>query len=363
MKKKIYLVIILGGFSLSSVFAQRFDCRYIESLYNSVPTHLLGGDNCYINGFRVKVDSLNSVITNVGVRIPNIGDLSDALLESFAERKLLEVMLAKSRHDLINVLDYSKAKLLFNGDDYVRGAFWNLKEGLKVVKENESMQIYRDSLSYSIQWGKGNDKVALNFPANIQIITSKDKAELECGLADLLMSDYNFEQDVTTVDISSLEKKEGDVYAKKGSKFIIDGITNSTYLQKDKQSNYELIYSPGHIAKTFSNLFYFPKLGNNSIEIEIQHRRYANEISKYILTLPQLVAFCNANALTPYIGIESEKEELLEATVILHSKKYNYIHLLYVKTNTETLMRSSGAVMYCQMYSYINTDNVADLFM
>ncbi len=103
-------------------------------------------------------------------------------------------------------------------------------------------------------------------------------------------------------------------------------------------------------------------MGNNNIKIEIEHKRYANETSNYTLSLPQLIAFCNANSLTPYIGIEGVKEELLEATVILHSKKYNYIHLLHVRTNTETLMSSGDAMIYCRMYSYINTDNVTNLF-
>lgn len=353
---------VLGGGSLSSLFAQRFDCKYIESLHNSIPTQLIDIDSCHLNGFKVKLDSLNNVVTNIGVRIPNIENLSDPLLESFAERKLLEVMLTKSQHGLINVLDYSKAKLIFNGADYIAGPFWDLQEGLNVVKENETMLIYRDSLNYSIQWGKGDDKFALNFPANIQTITSKDKAELEGELADFLMSGYDLGQDATSIDITSLVTKEDNIYMTKGDNFILDNITNTTYFQKDKQGQYELIYSPDQIAETFANLFYFPQLGNNSIEIEIEHKRYANETSNYTLSMSQLAAFCKANSLTPYIGIESVEEKLLEATVILHCKKYNYIHLLHVRTNTETLMNSSDAKIYCRMYSYINTDNVANLF-
>lgn len=361
-KSKIYIVILLSTLTLSNIFAQRFDCKYIESLYSSMPSQLIETDSYFLNGFKVKVDSLNGTITNVGVQVANIENLSDSLLVSFIERKLLEIMIANNRHDLINVLDHSKTKLIFNGDDYIIGPIWDLKEGLNIVRENETMLVYRDSLNYSIQWGKGNDKFAMYFPANIQAITSKDKAELEVELADLLTANYNFTQKGISIDVTNLEEKEEGVYIKAGRNFILDNITNNIYFQKDKQGQYELIYSPDYIAETLANLFYFPLLGNNNITLEIQHKRYANKTSDYILSISQLINFCQMNSLIPYIGIESVKEELLEATVILHSEKYNYIHLLHVRTNTESLMNSSNAVIYFQMYSYINTDNVTNLF-
>ncbi len=254
VRKKIVAIMTLAFISPGAI-AQQFDCRYVESLYKDVPAQLIEIDSCLLNGFRVKVDSLDGIVTNVGVKIPNIENLSDSLLESFAERKLLEVMLAKSQHDLINVLDYSKAKLFLNGADYIKGPFWDLKEGLNVVKENETMLIYRDSLNYSIQWGKNDDKFAINFPANIQAVTSKDKAELENELAGLLISDCDLKQDAVSVDVTSFEKREDNVYATKGDCFILDNITNSTYFRKDKQGHYELIYSPDQIAETFANLF------------------------------------------------------------------------------------------------------------
>ncbi|MFI3282150.1 MAG: hypothetical protein SNG10_01305 [Rikenellaceae bacterium] len=358
------ILIIVCAFAVYTAKAQQCEYRYLESIYEKLPSAIKtegGGD---ISGFSVEMTyNGDGVVSTLGVRLP-IFDGDSTLVSQFAKRYFLDLILTKSDLDIKNVLDRNKSKLYFNGAEYQVGPYWNLHNGLSILNRSVSYEMKRDSLEYRLVWKDSDNSIlALKFPANIQILTGRDKLELESEIESLFTKDFEAKDISEILNTDSLYTKlESGVYAKIGESFLIDSMSSTTYYTRKKANKYEFVYSPDMLGYSLVNLLLrYTKYGDKTT-INVEQRMYGNSVKTFKITTNSLREFCETNGFDPYIGVESCSDDRVEATVILHNKELNYIHMFHVATDVNSLFGSKDSFISARLFSYIPFDNVADIF-
>lgn len=358
---RYYALLIVCVFASFGANAQQFSSALLQTIYEKLPA--TSSDSLRVKGFEVGVERTNKgVISELGVRIPIMSGDS-TLVGNFIRRTLLDIITAEKGRDLMNVLDRNKCKLYLNDAEYQEGPFWELERGVAIATDCSSFDLRRDSLAYSVFWGRENgDKLKMTFPANIQILTGMDKVEMELALADILFAPYPAVQDEVVQD-SALYTKQGSLYVKEDKSFLIEDMTNTTYYSKRwLTGHFDLVYSPDYVAETLMNLFLVSSEYGASTNLYLQHNVYGNKTLEYELTLDDFLAYCRANNFELYAGAEEVTKEEIKATVIAYSKEANFIHLLYVSTDIGAIFSTQKRVISAYLYTYISYDNVANLF-
>ncbi len=359
---KSYLLLTICVFALYSANAQMFKSVYLESIYDNLPETIKDSGEGVIGGFNVDIEyDSDGVISQMGVDLP-IFDQDTTLISSFSERFFLDLLLATREHDRKNVLDRSKCKLYFNGAEYQKGPFWSLSSGLRTLKECRSFDVKRDSLSLSMRWSDGSNTLDLTIPANIQIITGLDKPELESGLERLMLSHTNKNVRYAESNVSKYTAFGDDLYLNIGKNFLIDSLTNTTYYTKNKRGKFEVIYNPDRLAESFANLFLCSTKESEKTKLRIEQHMYGRNTRGFEVTIGTFHSFCKANGLEVYVGFERIEQSEVEASIILHNREYNYIHLLHIISNVDSMFSSKEQSLEARMFAYIPFDNVAELF-
>ncbi|MFR9591083.1 MAG: hypothetical protein SNG27_01650 [Rikenellaceae bacterium] len=344
--------------------AQLCENIYLASIFEKLPYDIKSNGEGEIDGFRVKVEyNPYGVVSTVGVKLP-IFEGDTTIISSFVERFFLDLILAQRDLDIKNVLDHSRSKLYFNGAEYQKGPYWNLSNGLSILNRTILFDMRRDSLEYSLEWGDGNNStLALKFPANIQILTGKDKSELENGIEAQFVkcSEINnpkFESE----EEEKYSKLKSGLFARNGVSFLLDSISSTTYYTRKRSNSYEVVYTPDMIAPSLSNLLLMRSEFGDETIIQVEQRMYGNSIKSFEITTNTLRRFCEANELKTYVGVEKVNGDKIEATVLLHNAELNYLHMLHVITDISSLFSSDRKFMSARLFSYIPFDNVTDLF-
>lgn len=359
-----YLLLIVCAFAICEVKAQQCEYLYLESIYEKLPTEIKDNKGGSLSGFTVEVGcNSQGIVSQLGVNIP-IFDGDSTLISSFVERYFLDLILAKTDQDIENVLDRSKSKLFYNNAEYQIGPYWKLSEGLPLLNSSVSFNMRRDSLEYRLVWkDEANNSLGLDFPANVQILTGKDKTELENSIEDLFSQSSVITNPITIPVADSLYAQiKGKLYEIKGESFIVDSMSNTTYYTRKKAKQYEPVYTPDMLAMSLVNLLLLESEYGDQTAIRISQSLYGNQTKSFDITTNTLRDFCLINGLDTYVGVEKNEEKLTEVTVILHNRELNYVHLLHIAANVDSIFGSGEKYMDARLYSYIPADNISNIF-
>ncbi|MFR9546058.1 MAG: hypothetical protein SNJ29_10835 [Rikenellaceae bacterium] len=358
------VIITICASVLYNINAQICENNYIESIYEKLPPAVKLCGEGVVKGFKVDIQqNQRGVITTLGINMPILeGD--STLVGLFIRRYFLDLILADKEIDIKNVLDRNKSKLFYNGAEYQKGPYWSLPNGLSLLNQCVSFNMNRDSLHYKVQWrDSANNTLALNFPANVQIITGKDKSELESEIESLFVRHRDTMSVGSISSDASLYKETKDgVYAKDGESFLLSEMTNTTYYTKNDRGNFEVIYSPDMLAPSLLNILLLRTEQGDKTTIKVEQRMYGNEIKTFDISTNTLRSFCETNGFNSYIGVESVAEDKIEATLLLHNAELNYLHMFHVATNVNSLFGTEDKFMSARLFSYIPFDNISDLF-
>ncbi len=364
VKRVIYILIFIAcAISVVQANSVSFTSEHIEEIYRELPKNESGEMVDSIDSFQIRVTQYDSQIKDLGVRIDNL-EFDNPEIKKFVERKVLELLLAKGVDDVSIVLDHSKCRLIYNGLDFSRGLDWELHEGLSVLKQFTSYMYRNDDSFHYIEIKDGVNVLEILFPVNIQIMTDRNKRELELELEDLMRLGFDvdiYEKEPTKSRYNKLD----DIYLS-STKFLYDeSINNATYYDFDG-AEFTPLFSSDHAVESFVNLFHFANDNTSKIDLVVMQHLYGNQERVYTVTLDKLIAYCRANNADVYVGIEKKEEEMLNACVLLDCKAMKCLHILHVRGDLSTLFESAKdderRSIFVNLYAYVPTDNIGNLF-
>jgi hypothetical protein len=302
----------------------------------------------------------NSVLTNLGLWLRgmyNLGTYEQKVI-SFIERTLLRMSFDNTIPEMQCTAEALQINFLFHDKKLIFTTLSGFNELLDSINNSSRFTLSRDSYYIVAEWGNNSRNIQMVFPNNYQLITGKNKKELDeellCKLGGINIE--KFPGDTTKTFENSNDSLP--VLVSKGSSYM--NLFTSDVYYKYKGNDSILVFDEGLISNSISNLFLIKGLmGKRSIQLN--QKLYGRRSAAFNLNLQQFINFFE-NDFHRFIGIESSKPDSIEGTVIFSHKYFNFIHLLHFKTNTHEIFCNNGNIQ-ADLFTNIPMHNVLNTFM
>lgn len=200
-------------------------------------------------------------------------------------------------------------------------------------------------------WIYNSNTFNICFPLYRELIDGSDKKESD----EILYNDlYNARlESIKPIDdevsLENLEEFKDGIYVRKGTVFLIPDLTSNVYYV-EKGKSFEPLYSLEYPEISMNNLFLTDIHGEGKI-LALTHRSYGYFTPEITMPLLNFLNFFKDDFET-LCHTRYNKKGNLETIIVLNHKKLNYIHLLRVVSDKESLF-SSNTVFKADFYSNI----------
>jgi hypothetical protein len=279
----------------------------------------------------------------------------------FIERFLLELVLAADSKEITSLLDHHGIFMQRNGRKFGEGNVNSIHAILNEIEDPVSFTLSKNEKSYIAAWEYGLQNLfTLQFPLNRELITGTNKLEADNVLFDQLQDTNCTNLSGFTnymADDTQLTSNDGTIYICKGESFILDIINENTYYKK-ADKGYQPVFDANYPGESLSNLF-LGNLENNNLKIHVTHSMYGNYNPEFEMKLNDFICFFK-NDFKVYTASYQKESGVINSTVVFQNKQYDYIHLLIISTNKETIFNGNG-VLSASFRSNIPQHNINSL--
>jgi hypothetical protein len=321
---------------------------------------------CDIHGQKLPVKAVfnpQGQVTHLGVDIFSFDAnlfYPNSLL-SFLERTFLEYVIWNDLEHMVRKNLEDGLSLLIEGKAFGMGTRDAVSDFLPMLLcKSLALDLVNDSLLYTATLTcPGSGSIQLLFSANYQLVSGMDKKEYADHLFSAVSS-YRHSGSEVIVPGRVLPYKD-DVLVSPG-KFFFKDITSDTYFRMTDGGIYELLSDQRYPLESFSNLLLTGGTGERNITLDIEQKMYGRDKRRYNVKVNDFVKYF-AQGHELYFGSERGDESTLSGTMIMYNRQMNFINLLYVEADRNTLFASArDQVVTGKLYTNIPTDNVANLF-
>lgn len=325
----------------------------------SVPveeTHPDGDVFVEYKGYPLVARYRNGILEHLGVDIFGYpgGTMQEQVLMDFIERYHLQLLLLSQDAERAFRMDLDgvEAPSLFYTPVH-RDGFVALR--LEQIQEKR----------YNAVWGnfESGDIRQMTFPADYQLLSGKNKIELEDGFLASLEGSFPVSEDMMD-DLStlSLERVRKNLYRYPGACYLIPEITSSVYFEKVK-GHYVLVREEECPLESMVNLFTGPSSLSGDPKVSIRVLKYGYASCEAECTLQQFLGRNRMAGCVPYVGMESYDEETGEmaATLILHNEALGYDHVAKVTAN-RSIFGKAGGSLEMVISVFVPIHNIKNLF-
>lgn len=155
------------------------------------------------------------------------------------------------------------------------------------------------------------------------------------------------------------ERAGGLFYIKNGSEYYAEHIRNDSYAIKKGKEIVPLL-DASYPQESVMTLFTTPAAARN-FDIELHHHKYGFAEDIVTINLSDLLASCIEAGCIPFVGIEKCEKDAITASVFLVNEACGYNHIMKV-TLRPSLLRTASGCISADLYTYIPTHNISDLF-
>ena len=310
-------------------------------------------------------------ITRIGIRLfpEQYAEVFSPEALHFLECTALEMLLSPKSPRTTSKLKEYKMNWLYNNAPFGEGLFQTFDVSLRAITDSSDFQLLRDSLAFTAQWAHPvYGTTTVTFPAQYSLISGKDHKELGDELGQMLsvFQKSEIERHVSNVEPVSDEmlsrlNDSVQVYVKRGKSFLLPEINSNTYYLKTNPYTYRLLYNKRYQDATLANLFISNSMPNQSLTLDITHRKYGFTEQKYQIKLSDFIAFFDEWKFETYVGFEPTNYPDIKAVVILYNREFNYVNMLLVDA-VEDLFFENNSNIKCRMYAFIPSHNIKSLF-
>ncbi len=367
---QIFFILIFSFVALHLFSNVEFETKRVRDTYMQLPVSMqkmteenklnqnftIRSENI-IQGSQIKI-SFNSInqINHIGLNLfeesEKKGDYSDAYL--FIENSMLNFAL-QSQVSGINKIAKDREISFYIDKKLVVGEIKNMISFSDIVK-SKKFTLNLEENSFIGSWTSiGGGHFAMKFPADVNLLKGMDKGELE---ADLVRRINVFA--ISNILVPQNQEYKGDqklqqgLYIQKGTYFETDDFRSDIYLTKKSENAFLPVFSIKYPIESYSNLF-MCNLGS-MINVDLTVELYGNKKSTLSLQLKKLQAFLSENN-ESFFGLQSNKDNVLKATIIYYNKTYRYIHMMVVESDKSELFSNKERTIKANLYTYIPQAN------
>lgn len=277
--------------------------------------------------------------------------LMDIGICNFIERFLLELALINDNSKVESKLKELKISLFINGVNFNDKSNLTITDYIESIDMPVNFSLKYDEFIANAIWIYGSNTFNICFPLYRELIDGSDKKESDEILYNSLY--YARSEPVNLMDenisLEQLEKYKENVYVIKGNVFLIPELTSNVYYIKSG-TDYELLYSQEYPEISMNNLFLTYANGKGKI-LSLTHRRYGYFTPEITIPLLNFLNFFKDD-FQIMCHTKYNKEDNLETIIVLNHKRLNYIHLMRVTAEKESLF-SSNTILKADFYSNI----------
>jgi hypothetical protein len=368
--KKTLITLILCFYTVGVAQAQSYSSLRLQMLGEMMPAKSIPEKDSVFECIKLLRGKQFTVTHNAKGEIEHLGvslfsTETKALISlpicNFIERMMLDLLLHEKQGKLQNKLDEFKITLTKAG--FLHEPINNLSGLLNNMQEPVQFSLYHEDKFYKVTWTFADyTGLEMTFPANRELIFGVNKKEADMSLNEALpqkhCTDTVSEKDFFSGTLSDTIDKKTGFSVRNGNYFIVKPLNNNQVYYKDANDKCHLVFDVSYPEISLKNLLLNPQM-KSSLQLHVKHRMYGGFTPEFTTSLNDFTCFFQ-NGFDSYCFAERNKKGILEATLILHNRKYNYIHMLFVTVAPETLF--SNGVLKAEFSTNIPQDNIKNLF-
>lgn len=151
---------------------------------------------------------------------------------------------------------------------------------------------------------------------------------------------------------------ERGIYIVKGKSFQVKSLKSDFYV-REKRGSYEPIFDKRYPMESFTNIL-LNRVKQNKLRIAITQHMYGTTKTVPEQNMQNIYDLLARN-MDIYCSVTSVKKDKMEATLVFHHRKLNFIHLFIVSVPTDGLF-DDGGVVTATLYGNIPQSNIRTLF-
>ena len=215
--------------------------------------------------------------------------------------------------------------------------------------ESRSVQLSLDgegmgSVSFGLD--SGAPVFSIRFPADIQLLSGKQKDELE----NEFIRNVTAERKIKKREVpGNLKRVDRDLYVSENGFYEIEPAQNTAFFRKKGLTYVPLCESAQPVESVMTLLTGFIRKKDYSVQAAFH--QYGFKTTEMAVPLNNMINCCLEEGCTPYVGIESKEGDAVVATLFMVNRTFGYAHTFRFTLNTEILERAAG-VLQARAYLY-----------
>ena len=215
------------------------------------------------------------------------------------------------------------------------------------------------------RWEKeGRVVCELGFPSSYKLLLGMEMDELDARLKrDILNTKTPLTDSVQVFSKGDLVASiTGDYYVKKGSCYYFAELNSDKFFQlKNMQENrYTLMFNQKYPRQSLANVMTSSGLPNDFL-LRVKQEVYGYKDSVYTVPLTKYIDFCLKNNCTPYFGIISETNDIIDCELIMRNEVLQYNHVMRMKVSVKDVENRKGLID-ARLDAYVPTHYLKNLF-
>jgi hypothetical protein len=212
-------------------------------------------------------------------------------------------------------------------------------------------------ISYPRQWLL----LSVMLVASMAVAQDRDKVSADTLLYEQLCASHvaeNYHAPLTVSKRDLESTAERGIYIVKGKSFQVKSMTSSFYV-REKRGSYEPIFDKRYPMESFTNIL-LNRVKQNKLRIAITQSMYGSSKKVPVQNMQNIYDLLARN-MDIYCSVTSINKDKIDATLVFHHRKLNFIHLFVVSVPTEELFEDGGLVT-ATLYGNIPQHNIRTLF-
>ena len=212
-------------------------------------------------------------------------------------------------------------------------------------------------ISYPRQWLL----LSVLLVASMAVAQDRDKVSADTLLYEQLCASHvaeNYHAPLTVSKRDLESTAERGIYIVKGKSFQVKSMTSSFYV-REKRGSYEPIFDKRYPMESFTNIL-LNRVKQNKLRIAITQSMYGSSKKVPVQNMQNIYDLLARN-MDIYCSVTSINKDKIDATLVFHHRKLNFIHLFVVSVPTDDLFEDGGLVT-ATLYGNIPQHNIRTLF-
>lgn len=222
----------------------------------------------------------------------------------------------------------------------------------------------KDDKYYMVSWSvKGKEFVRVIFPISYDMLANSNRREMEnIFIRDLRNYVGKRNSTKSKSNEKEMERTNDNLYVKKGSGYIMDGINSNLYFHKVKGDSMAYVCDDKYPDESIANLLIADDASIPDSYITLKFIKYDYKTDSIALPVKTFVSYCRSKGCNVFYGAEEKsKDGSFNGSLFFYNKASGYDHVVSINAPAHGIGKDDY-MMKGKVYLFAPTNNVKDLF-